>query len=153
MKQWSNNYFALKNGVKSVCDLYFYIYCFWITVVRILSVMVLQKNLNSEQMIIKCYKLSKHRTMNLFCLKTCLKLGVAHGLQGPFAHFCCLFSTSEKFWANTYETKKGNHSCFSTLFDLFKMPIVINNNNFGHWRKGVTMAIFSITDSQEWIFL
>lgn len=153
MKQWSNNYFALKNGVKSVCDLYFYIYCFWITVVRILSVMVLQKNLNSEQMIIKCYKLSKHRTMNLFCLKTCLKLGVAHGLQGPFVHFCCLFSTSEKFWANTYETKKGNHSCFSTLFDLFKMPIVINNNNFGHWRKGVTMAIFSITVSQEWIFL
>ena len=149
MKQWSNNYFALKNGVKSVCDLYFYIYCFWITVVRILSVMVLQKNLNSEQMIIKCYKLSKHRTMNLFCLKTCLKLGVAHGLQGPFAHFCCLFSTSEKFWANTYETKKGNHSCFSTLFDLFKMPIVINNNNFGHWRKGVTMATFSITVSQK----
>ena len=98
------------------------------------------KNLNSEQMIIKFFKLSKHRTMNLFCLKTrlqCiyLKLGVAHGLQSPFVHFSCLLSTSEKFWANTYETEKGNHSCFSTLFDLFKMPIVINNNNFGHWRK------------------
>ena len=140
MKQWSSNYFALMDGVKSVCDVYFYIYCFWITVVRILSVMVSQKNLNSQQMIIKFYKLSKHRTMNLFCLKPrlqCihLKLGVVHGLQGPFVHFCCLFSTSEKFWANTYETKKGNHSCFSTLVDLFKMPIVINNNNFGHWRK------------------
>ena len=115
------------------------------------------KNLNSEQMIMKFYKLSKHRTINLFCLKTrlqCihLKIGVAHGLQGPFVHFSCLFSISEKFWANTYQTKKGNHICFSTLFDLFKMPIVINNNNFGHWRKGVTMAIFSITVSQEWIF-
>ena len=48
-------------------------------------------------MIMKFYKLSKHRTINLFCLKTrlqCihLKIGVAHGLQGPFVHFSCLFS-------------------------------------------------------------
>ena len=53
---------------------------------------VVTKNVNSEQMNINLYKLLKHITMNLLCLKTHLqcihsKLGVVHVLQGPFVHF------------------------------------------------------------------
>ena len=65
------------------------------------------KNLNFEQMIIKSYKLSKHRTINLFCLKTrlqCIRLKLGACVTRPICSFFLIFPVSFQFLKNSGQT-------------------------------------------------